>query len=228
MSALLVAALLCLGAFVHRPMMHRFGHGTLFHLVRFPGNLLHELAHALVTLACGYTIAGFTVSIFDPDGRGSVHPGRPFLPYARPWLANLLAPVAPVGFGVGALTLLYRWSGAPALPLGLADVPSALAALPWEDGRLWAGLALALPICAEMAPSDVDMRAWRLPAFGLLLVAAAGAWAAEHVAPGTPLAVFRRADAWLWAPMAQAIAVAVWSTMAWAPFSWLVGRLMDD
>jgi hypothetical protein len=225
MSVVALIGLLLAGAWVHRPMLHRFGSGTLFHLVRLPGNLLHELAHALVTLACGYTIAGFTVSLFDPEGRGGVQPGRPFLPWARPWLANLLSPIAPVGFGLAALVLFERLGGAPGLPVSPQDIPSAIGAVPWPDARFWAVLALAVPVSAEMAPSDVDLRIWRVPAIVLACVCLAGAYAAEHLAPGTPLAAWRRVDAWLLPVVARGVTVAVWATLAWAPVAWLAGRV---
>jgi hypothetical protein len=201
-SAVVLVALLAISAFVQRPLLARFGRGVPYHLVRLPGNLLHEGAHAIATLLCGYTVTGFTVSLFDPAGRGGVRPGPAWLPVARPWLANLIAPVAPVFAGVAALAWLAGY------------------ATDWRDPRAWAAAALAFPVGAELCPSDVDLRAWLPPALvvggGVGMVAW---WRPDWVSPALQL------DAPLTAVLMPAVTMAAIATIAWAPLCFVAGRV---
>lgn len=221
MSLLPLAGVFALGVLVHRRMLSVLGGGTPAHLARLPGNLLHELAHAVVTLACGYTVVGFSVSLFDPRGRGEVRPGPPWTRFARPWFANLLAPVAPAVAGVLVLDALFRWSGAPGLPTSAAAVGPVLRALPLERWELWVSVALAFSVCEEMWPSDIDFRAWRAPALVAAVVAGLALWGAERVWPGVALAGAGAVTPTLSALGARALAIALWSTLAWAPLALL-------
>lgn len=216
--------LLVVVARLHRALLARLGAGTLFHIARLPGNLLHECAHAVAALACGYTISGFTVSLFDPAGRGGVRPGPPWTSLARPWLADLVSPVAPLVAGVAALVGLGAWAGIPGLPVAWAGVPVAMRAVPWQEIPGGVALALALPIAAEMLPSDIDLRAWARPAFVVAALLAVAAWIAERQAPGTVGAWLAGADGPLQGVLARALALLVWSTIPWAPILWLAGR----
>ncbi|MFZ5481604.1 MAG: hypothetical protein ACOZNI_32880 [Myxococcota bacterium] len=200
MSLALLAGLLALSAWVQRPLLARFGAGVPFHLARLPGNLLHEASHAVATLLCGYTVVGFNVSLFDPRGRGEVRPGPAWLPVARPWLANLIAPVAPVFAGVAALAWLARY------------------ATDWRDPWAWAAAGLAFPIGAELCPSEIDLRAWLPPAFVVGAIAGAVAWWRPEL-----FGWVGALDAPLVAVLEPAIAVAAMGTAAWAPVCVLAG-----
>ena len=225
MSFMYLLATVALGGVVHRALLARFGDNAFAHLVRLPGNLLHECAHALALLATGYTIVGFTVSLFDAKGRGGVHPGPPWLGLARPWLANLVAPVAPVAAGVAALATILPWSGVPGLPGSLAAAAPLVAAAPWDRWELWAGLAVGFSVAAELAPSDVDLAAWWKPA----LVAAAGVGGAvaglEQWRPGVVLGALPALDAALLPVTRRAFTLAAWSGLVFAPIAWVVGRI---
>jgi hypothetical protein len=226
MTLLLLAAALAIGAFVHRPLLGRFGGGTLQHLVRLPGNLLHESAHAVTMLATGYTVAGFTVSLFDRSGRGHVVPGPAWIGLARPWLTNLLSPIAPAFAGVAVLALLQRWSGAPGVPTSFGGLGALARAFPVERWELWVALALAFSVTAEMAPSDIDLGAWWRPALVVGLVLGAVAWGVErYVAPGTVPGTVATALAWGRGPIGRALAMAVWSAVAVGPIAWGIGKL---
>lgn len=221
MSALLLGLALALSALVHRPLLARLGAGVVQHLVRLPGNLLHELAHAAAFLATGYTVAGFAVSLTDRAGRGHVRPGPAWTRFARPWLTNLVSPMAPAVAAVGALAAIHAWSGAPGLPLD--GVP--LAAVPWARWELWAGLALGYSVTAEMAPSGIDLAAWWRPALVAGVLLAAAAFGVERLAPGAVGAWAATLDATTRAPVSAALAMAVWSGVAVAPLAFVIGKL---
>ncbi len=225
MSALHLLALVLCGRLLHRHLLGRFGAGTVGHLVRLPGNLLHELAHAVALVAAGYTVADFTVSLADPAGRGGVRPGPPWTGLARPWLANLVAPVAPVGAGIFALAALAAWSGAPGLPASIAGIGPVVSAAPWARWELWAGLVLAFSVTAEIAPSDVDLAGWWRPALVAAVLFAVAAYGLEQWRPGLVLAQLTAFDAGIRAPVARALGVAVWSGVVLAPVAWVAGKL---
>ncbi len=225
MSALLVLLALAVAALVHRRFLGWFGAGIPQHLVRLPGNFVHEAAHAVVMVATGYSLRGFTVSLFDRAGRGHVQPGPPWIGLARPWFTNLLSPIAPAVAGLALLGVLAQWSGAPGIPTSVAAVLPVLRAVPYETWQLWVGLALAFSVTAEMAPSDVDLGVWWRPALVAAGVGAAALFGVEQLSPGAPLALALQADDWLRAPMARALAMAVWSGVVVAPVAMLIRRL---
>lgn len=167
MSLVLLGVLLAASWLMRRWFWHL---GWFARFWRLPGNLLHELSHAVVTLLCGYTVVGFHVSWTDPEGRGGVQPGGAWAPWARPWVANLLSPVAPLAAGLAVLMVLGRWVD------------------PWPS--TWQGavaIALAVSVATEMMPSDVDLRVWRWPALGVGVVACAVGFAVEEAQPGALL-----------------------------------------
>lgn len=225
MSAVYLLAAVLIGRFVHRALLGRLGDNVAAHLVRLPGNLLHELAHAVALLATGYTIVGFTVSLFDAKGRGGVHPGPAWIGIARPWLANLLAPVAPIGAGVLALAWLLPWSGVPALPTSLGGVLPTLAAVPWDRWELWLALGLGFSIAAEIAPSDVDLAAWWRPALLAAVLLGAAGYGLEQWRPGLVLGELPALDAAIRPYAARALSLVVWSGVVAAPFSYVVGKI---
>ncbi len=56
----------------------------LLGILRGPGNILHEVSHAV-----GYTVAGYRVRrvvpfFLDREGRGKCQPGKPWSPLALP------------------------------------------------------------------------------------------------------------------------------------------------
>ena len=140
-------------------------------ILRAPGNLLHEASHAL-----GYYIGGYRVSrvvpfFLDPEGRGYCRAGRPYAPWSVPWIATGLAAIMPLAVGAVALWAISRLLGVPQDPDALvmtkdwrrlADI---LLGLDYESWRTWAFIYLALSIGAELAPSDIDLKA-SLPALG--------------------------------------------------------------
>ncbi|MSP55048.1 MAG: hypothetical protein EXR69_05505 [Myxococcales bacterium] len=232
--AVFAVGALAIGRFAHRPLLGRFGGGTLQHLVRLPGNLLHELAHAVVMLLTGYTISGFTVSLFDASGRGHVVPGPAWTRLARPWITNLLSPIAPAIVGLAALAALHLYSGMPALPTSLAGVLPVLAAVPWATWQLWVALALGFSVAAEMAPSDIDLGVWWRPALGAALLVAAGSFAAEQLRPGTLATLAATTSATLgglglpetlraWSGRSLSLTVA--SGLAVGPVAWAASRV---
>lgn len=224
-SAVMLAAALALASFVHRPLLGRLGAGTVQHLVRLPGNLLHELAHAFAMLATGYTVADLRVSLMDPAGRGHVRPGPAWIGVARPWLTNLVSPVAPVFAAVAALTTIHALSGAPGLPASLSGIVPMLRAVDYARWELWAGLALGYSVTAEMAPSGIDLAAWWRPALVFAVLLAAAAWGAETWAPGAVVKALTAADGAARGSLGRTLAMVVWSGVTVAPIAWAVGRL---
>ncbi|MFN7143692.1 MAG: hypothetical protein ACK4YP_07955, partial [Myxococcota bacterium] len=186
---------------------------------------LHELAHAVAFLATGYTVAGFAVSLTDRAGRGHVRPGPAWTRFARPWLTNLVSPVAPAAAAVLALAALHAWSGAPGLVASFDGMRAALGAVPWGRWELWAGLTLGYSVTAEMAPSGIDLAAWWRPALVAAGLAGVLAFALERSAPGLVGAWVATLDASTRAPVAAALAMAAWSGLAVAPVAFVVGKL---
>lgn len=145
-------------------------------ILRTPGNLLHEVSHAIGYLLTGYRVRRIVPFLLDPEGRGLCQPGRPWSPVALPWLATGAAALMPLITGALALQYLSTVLGVPQDPQALAGGPGAWRQLPhillgldYHSWRTWVFLYLALSIGAELAPSDVDLRR-SLPA----LAAAAG------------------------------------------------------
>lgn len=229
MSLLYLALALAIGRFAHRRLLGWFGGGTLQHLVRLPGNLLHELAHAIVMLATGYTVTGFRVSLFDASGRGHVTPGPAWTTLARPWLTNLCSPVAPAAFGLIALAAMQARSGLPGLPSQVAGVLPVLAAVPWAQPALWVTLALGFSVAAEMAPSDVDLGVWWRPALVLLLVVVALVGGVVYLGglglrAETVIGAAQAVDAAIAPACGRALTLTVASGFAVAPVAWLARR----
>jgi len=145
-------------------------------ILRAPGNLLHEVSHAVGYLLAGYRVRRIVPFFIDPEGRGMCQPGRPWSPLALPWLATGAAALMPLLTGALALRYLSWWLGVPEdaelLGGGIAwrQLPQVLVDLDYHAWRTWVFLYLALSIGAELAPSEVDLRR-SLPA---LLVAATG------------------------------------------------------
>lgn len=218
-------ACLLLGAFVHRPMLGRLGAGTTQHILRLPGNLVHELAHAVTMLLTGYTVSDLNVSLFDPAGRGHVEPGPPWTRLARPWLTNLTSPVAPAFVGLAVLAGLHLWSGAPALPTSLSGAAPVLGLIPWTRWQLWVALPLAFSVAAEMSPSDVDLRVWRLPAVLAALGIGAAVWALNRYAPGLAEGGLVALDAVVVSGAGRALTMAVGSAAVVWPVAWAVSRV---
>lgn len=225
MSLVLIVVALILGAFVHRPMLGRLGGGTAQHLLRLPGNLVHELAHAVMMLLTGYTVSDLKVSLFDPAGRGHVASGPPWTRFARPWLTNLVSPVAPAFVGLGVLAGLHVWSGAPALPTSLEALGPVAGLIPWTRWQLWVALPLAFSVAAEMSPSDVDFRIWRAPASVAGVLIAGAVWALQRLAPGLVQGELLALDAVMVATAARALTMAMASAVLVWPVAWALTRL---
>ncbi len=161
------------------------GGGWLVRAVRLPGNLVHEISHAIGFLVCGYRVRRIIPCIFDRNGTGACQPGEKWLPIALPWLAAGVASLAPLL--VGAMVL----SGAAQflhIPLGQATVAAedparsvlralygGLMALDYRSPATWLFLYLAFTIGAELAPSSTDI------ALGIPALLALGALTAAVV-----------------------------------------------
>jgi len=158
----------------------RSGGGKLLQLLRLPGNLIHETAHAVGYLICGYRVHRVVPCIFDAEGRGSCEPGRPWSPLAVPWLATGVAALLPLVLGTVVLRALVQALGIELQPLQftadnmgsllIANISTTIKGLDWSTWQTYLFLYLAFSIGAELAPSDLDLR-HSLPA---ILVAAAG------------------------------------------------------
>ncbi len=142
--------------------------GRLVQLLRLPGNLIHELSHAAGYLLFGYTVRRMVPCIFDPRGRGSCQPGRPWSPIALPWLATGLAAIAPLLVGTLALRgaanmLAIDLHFATLAHAGFADllvnnIWANLQALDFNAWQTYLFLYLAFSIGSELAPSSTDVR----------------------------------------------------------------------
>jgi hypothetical protein len=177
---------------------HRRG-GWLVQVVRLPGNLIHEISHALGFVLCGYRVRRLIPCIFDSAGAGACVPGKPWSPLAVPWLATGLAALAPLLVGSCVLYGVARWMH---LPLGdqtlsalaparsvLQSLYHGLLGLDYRSGRTWLFLYLAFTIGAELAPSGTDVRLG-LPALlagaALTLAVLLGVY---QLAPSAPLRI---------------------------------------
>ncbi|MBC7288399.1 MAG: hypothetical protein H5T86_10215 [Armatimonadetes bacterium] len=171
------------------------GH-RLWHVFRLPGNLVHELSHAVVLWLAGFRVVRVQVSLLDRDGRGGVYVrGRwhGLVPASLGWA---LAAVAPVAGGVVTLVaifhLLHLAPAAHAMrvdSVGQALVERALgwlAALDYHTPTTYLVLLLICSIGAELAPSERDLRS---ALQGLLMAAALTAVVAAtaySLPPGSP------------------------------------------
>ncbi|MFW5866912.1 MAG: hypothetical protein ACOCX2_03785 [Armatimonadota bacterium] len=138
-------------------------------ILRAPGNLLHEASHALGYYLGGYRVTRLVPFFLDPEGRGYCRAGRAWAPWAVPWIATGLAALMPLAVGAVALWAVSRLLGVPQDPDALAitadwrRLADILLGLDYASWRTWAFIYLALSIGAELAPSDIDLKA-SLPA----------------------------------------------------------------
>ncbi len=142
--------------------------GRLVQAVRLPGNLVHELSHAVGYLLFGYTVRRVVPCIFDARGRGSCQPGRAWSPLAVPWLATGAAAIAPLLVGTlvlrGAaqfLSIQLQVAAVAQASLGDLLVTSIWANLQALDLHAWQTylfLYLAFSIGSELSPSRVDLQ----------------------------------------------------------------------
>jgi hypothetical protein len=174
----------------------------IFALIFIPGVFLHELSHFLMAKLLWVRTGKFSLIPAPlPDGRlrmGYVETQR------SDFVRDSLVGAAPILFGtiflawvaVEKLHLAIMWDALrlarwDVFTLGLTILPS----LP--DFWLWFYLAFA--VSSTMMPSDSDRQAWTPPLvvigifFALLLLAGAGPWMLENLAP--PLNEFLRGTA---------------------------------
>jgi hypothetical protein len=170
--------------------------GWLVRVVRLPGNLIHELSHALGFILCGFRVRRLIPCIFDSAGAGACVPGKPWSPLAVPWLGTGLAALAPLLVGSGVLYGVARWMNLPLFEQTLSTAAPArsaleslyhgLLALDYHSGRTWLFLYLAFTIGAELAPSSTDVRLG-IPALlavaALTLLVLLGAYQLSPTAP---------------------------------------------
>ena len=163
----------------------RRGGGWLIQLLRLPGNLLHEISHAIGYFVCGYRVKRLTPCILDPKGRGICQPGAPWSPIAVPWLATGVAAIFPLIVGALVLRALAELLDIPFTAggtapdegpvLGLLDsVRSTLQAMDYHDWRTYLFFYLAFSVGSELAPSEVDLRRSMAP-LGVIAAVLAGA-----------------------------------------------------
>ncbi len=133
-------------------------------ILRGPGNILHETGHAIGYGLAGYSVRRLVFFFADDEGRGYCLPGRPWAPWAIPWLATGFAALMPLIAGTLALYGLSVWLGVPADPSDLAVtgdwrlLAGILTGLDYRSWRTIVFLYLALSIGAELAPSEIDLR----------------------------------------------------------------------
>jgi hypothetical protein len=171
--------------------------GWLWHVLRLPGNLVHELSHALVLAMMGFRVRRLRLSISDPRGQGEVVvQGRwhPLLPTAG-WVLGSLAPL--IG-GMLVIAWLTRLMGLTLPPqpvtgsVGEALVRRASALLASLNFHWWPTYLLLpalVSVAAELSPSDRDLRN---SLQGLLLLAALLALVIAAVSSCPPTAPARQ------------------------------------
>jgi len=174
----------------------RRGKGLVLGVLRLPGNALHEFSHCLGFWLCGYRVKRVLLCIFDPRGRGSCTPGKPWSPITLPLLAVGLSALMPLLLGSVVLIVATRLLDIPA-PVPLPPHGDLLPEL-WQrslhllhglDPHRWQTyvfLYLAVSIGAELAPSATDLRV----ALPTLIVLGFSMWLtlfgvdhARHLAP---------------------------------------------
>lgn len=166
---------------------------ALFSIIFLPGVILHELSHYLIALILGVRAASFSlIPHLLPNGRlqlGYVETVRAdFLRDSLIGAAPLIAGGSVVALlAVTRLDLIPLWdtfrNGQWSLFwLGLTLLPKT------PDFPLW--FYLLFTISSTMLPSPSDRHAW-LPLgvtiavlLGIAVLAGAGPWMLEHVAPG--------------------------------------------
>jgi hypothetical protein len=165
---------------------------VLFSILFFPGVLLHELSHYLVARILGVRTGRFSLlPSLMPDGKlrlGFVETsGSDVLRDALIGAAPLISGGAAVAYlGISRLGLvplagLISQGDWPGLIQGIQALPAQ------QDFWLWFYLAFA--ISSTMLPSAADRRAWLpvvlvlLGLIGIALLAGAGPWMLENLAP---------------------------------------------
>jgi hypothetical protein len=168
--------------------MRSHGGGWFVKLLRLPGNLVHELSHALGYLLSGFRVKRLLPCVLDPDGRGLCQPGERWHELATMWLATGLAAIMPLLVGPvflrGAAVLLsfplaHMAAGGPqGVGALVCDVlRQTFFSLNGHDWRTYVFLYLGFSVGAEMAPSDIDFRRSLLPlAVTAVLMGGASAW----------------------------------------------------
>ncbi|MCX7599176.1 MAG: M50 family metallopeptidase [Armatimonadetes bacterium] len=170
--------------------------GWLWHLFRAPGNLVHEMSHAVVLFATGYRVKRVRLSLRDPRGRGEVVVYGRWLRLVPDKWAWALASMSPLVAGIATLLLLMHYLiepgavGAFAAPsVGEALVARAFAVLsriPWSHWPTYVILFLVLSVGSELSPSDRDVRT-ALPRLAAAAALACMVGAAFYIAPpGAP------------------------------------------
>ncbi len=165
---------------------------ALFSVIFLPGVLLHEFSHYLIALILGVQTARFSlIPQMLPNGRlqlGYVETTRSdFVRDSLIGAAPLIAGGSVVAFlAVTRLDLIPLWDAFRngqfnLFWMGLTLLPKA------QDFPLW--FYLMFTISSTMLPSQSDRHAW-LPLgvtvavlLGLAILAGAGPWMLEHVAP---------------------------------------------
>ena len=151
---------------------------VLLGILRGPGNILHEVSHAVGYVIAGYRVRRIVPFFIDREGRGRCQPGRPWSSLAVPILATGLAGLMPLLTGALVLQGLSWWLGVPDDPgllggsLWRGQFLDVLVGLDYHAWQTWVFLYLAMSVGAELAPSDIDLRR-SLPA--LLIVTLVGA-----------------------------------------------------
>jgi len=151
----------------------------LLGILRGPGNILHEVSHAVGYVVAGYRVRRIVPFFIGREGRGRCQPGRPWSPLALPWLAAGVAGLMPLLTGALVLQGLSWWLGVPADPELLGRVASwrefgdVLVGLDYHAWQTWVFLYLAMSVGAELAPSDVDFRR-SLPALVVVTLVGVG------------------------------------------------------
>ena len=166
---------------------------TLFALLFLPGVLLHETSHFLVARLLGVRTRRFSlIPQVTVDARlrlGYVETAQVDV------LRDTLIGAAPllIGAAVVAYLGIYQLGIAPLFSLASQgnwdQLWAALGALP-DHPDFWLWFYLTFTISSMMMPSPSDRRAW-LPVIlvvvflaGLALLAGAGTWMIENMAPG--------------------------------------------
>jgi len=166
---------------------------TLFSLLFLPGVLLHETSHFLVARLLGVQTRRFSlIPQVTVDARlrlGYVETAQVDV------LRDTLIGAAPllIGGAVVAYLGIYQLGIAPLFALASQgnwdQLWAALGALP-DHPDFWLWFYLTFTISSMMMPSPSDRRAW-LPVIlvvvflaGLALLAGAGTWMIENMAPG--------------------------------------------